>query len=140
MPENETIEEIVETTETDIEVSGEPDILDDVPETEESSANDSENIEESEDEYIEESSEETTEDSVSENDIEELPEDMTEELTEELMEELTEESTEYILYMSEQETEIPFLEKPFTDYSVSEGLLLLIFILLLIAFVRSFFD
>ena len=136
MPEDEIVEEttteVIETTEEDIEVSSEPDILDDVPGTEEGSKDDPENIEGSSEETVEESIEETVEETT-----EELSEDMTEELTEELLEEMTEESTEYILYMTEQETEVPFLEKSFTEYSTTEGLLLLIFIILFVWFIRS---
>lgn len=140
MPEDEIVEEttteVIETTEEDIEVPSESDILDNVPGTEEGSEDDPENIEGLSEETVEESIEEIIEEST-----EELPEETTEELTEELLEEMTEESTEYILYMTEQETEVPFLEKSFTEYSTGEGLLLLIFIVLLLWFLKSvFFD
>lgn len=76
---------------------------------------------------------------------EEIPEESTEEVTteetteesteEETTEEMTEDSTEDIVV--EYYTEVPFFEKPFTEYSTSEGLLLLIFIILLVWFFRS---
>ena len=136
MPEDEIVEEttteVIETTEEDIEVPSESDILDDVPGTEEGFEDDPENIEGSSEETVEESIEET---------VEETTEELPEETTEELLEEMTEESTEYILYMTEQETEVPFFEKSFTEYSTGEGLLLLIFIVLLLWFLKSvFFD
>lgn len=126
-----TSEEVVETVEESSPVDVEPDVLDDVPESMENTSDDSEIVESTENDFIEESSEVPTEETTVES-----TEDV-EELTEETTEELTVESTDVMLYLTEQETEVPFFEKPFTDYSVSEGLLLLIFILLFVWFIRD---
>ena len=84
--------------------------------------------------------------------IEETTEESTEDLTEESTEDSTEDSTEGVFLTPEElekllsgieeeteeietQTEVVFLEKPLGEYTTSEGLLLLIFLLGIVAFV-----
>ena len=84
--------------------------------------------------------------------IEETTEESTEDLTEESTEDSTEDSTEGVFLTPEElekllsgieeeteeietQTEVVFLEKPLDEYTTSEGLLLLIFLLGIVAFV-----
>ena len=87
-----------------------------------------------EDIIIDETVEETTEEVTTEETTEEVATEETtvEETTEEVT---TEETTENFVETLETYVEVPFLEKPINEYSVSEGLLLLIFVLGIVAFV-----
>lgn len=78
-------------------------------------------------ESVEETEEET------ETTTEETTEEETETTTEETEEETAEQET-VVIY--EQHTEVPFMDKPLEEYTATEGLLLLIFILGLVALVN----
>lgn len=113
-------------------------------------------IEESSEEVIETSTEDFTEDmqetvveAETENvsDVESVVEDVVVSVSENviLMDGMSEEDNddiESIIYsllseeeQTEMQTEIPFMEKPLSDYSVTEGLLVMIFVLGVVAFI-----
>ena len=134
----ENTEIIQETTPEVVETS-----IEDIPETVEQTTV------QTPEETIQDSSTNTEDDS---SGISESIEETTEELTEDLTEDSTEDSTEGVFLTPEElekflsgieeeteeietQTEVVFLEKPLNDYTTSEGLLLLIFLLGIVTFV-----
>lgn len=124
-------EDTPETVEQTTVQTPEETVQDSSTNTEDDSSGISESIEETTEESTEDLTEESTEDST-ENSTEDLTEGVF--LTPEELEKLLsgiEEETEEI----ETQTEVVFLEKPLDEYTTSEGLLLLIFLLGIVAFV-----
>ena len=134
MEENQTV---VEETMEDIEESSAETIPNDsVPPATENSEESGEDtvIDNPQDNIDVSESVESTEETTEETTEEEIEEETTEEETTEIEADM--DVLELLALMDEEtETQVPFLEKPINEYSVSEGLLLLIFILGLVAFI-----